>query len=99
MTLCEIVTLILIPWLQKEGDTKNSKSHLFRFCEDVASGQAQGGLLGNWEGTAPNFDSVKDKSCVAILDGKDIGSGPVSTTWLRLHLPHSLHGSFIDRVF
>jgi all-trans-8'-apo-beta-carotenal 15,15'-oxygenase len=198
-------------WENIEENTLELLTTAWR-CEDVASGQAQGGLLGNWEGTAPNFDSipltllyhsivdtssgalirhdpvihmedivvehphinphyesqkvryvymsvgsqtgvsspplgylkldiqtgkreywyaplhtyceevvvipkengkdeddvylmvtmfdsVKDKSCVAILDGKDIGSGPVSTTWLRLHLPHSLHGSFIDRVF
>lgn len=27
-------------------------------CEDVRSGAAKGGLLGNWEGRAPNFDDI-----------------------------------------
>ena len=27
-------------------------------CEDVAKGNAKGGLLGNWEGRAPNFDDI-----------------------------------------
>ena len=27
-------------------------------CEDVKQGKAKGGLLGNWEGRAPNFDHI-----------------------------------------
>ena len=45
---------------------------------------------------ASMFDAVKDKSCVGIFDGEDISKGPISTIWLKHHLPHSLHGSFAE---
>lgn len=40
------------------------------------------------------LDAVKNKTCVAILDGRDVAKGPVCRIWLRHHLPHSLHGCF-----
>jgi len=45
------------------------------------------------------FNSVDNFSYIAILDGKDIGKGPVAQINLRHHLPHSLHGSFTRDVF
>ena len=40
------------------------------------------------------LDAVKNRSCVAVLDGRDVAKGPVCRVWLRHHLPHSLHGCF-----
>lgn len=45
------------------------------------------------------FDSVKDKSSVAVFDGKSIQEGPVARIWLTNRLPHSLHGLFTREIF
>jgi all-trans-8'-apo-beta-carotenal 15,15'-oxygenase len=45
------------------------------------------------------FDSVKDKSSVAVFDGKRIQEGPVARIWLKNRLPHSLHGLFSRQIF
>jgi len=41
------------------------------------------------------YDSVRNQSSVNIFDGLDITNGPVARIWLRHHLPHSLHGTFV----
>ena len=48
---------------------------------------------------ASMFDAEKDRSCVGVFDGRDIGRGPVCRVWLKHHLPHSLHGSFTSERF
>jgi all-trans-8'-apo-beta-carotenal 15,15'-oxygenase len=43
-------------------------------CEDVASGAAKGGLLGNWEGRAPNFDDIPVTLLYHTVVNKDTGA-------------------------
>jgi all-trans-8'-apo-beta-carotenal 15,15'-oxygenase len=42
-------------------------------CKDVAGGTASGGLLGNWEGRAPNFDSIPRTLLYHTVVDKDTG--------------------------
>jgi len=44
------------------------------------------------------FDATRGESCLAILDGADIGAGPVCRLWLRQCVPHGLHGSWVEGV-
>jgi len=41
------------------------------------------------------FDSERGVSCLAILDGSDMTSGPVCRLWLTHAVPHGLHGCFV----
>ena len=45
------------------------------------------------------FDSVRERSSVAVFDGKRLEVGPVARVWLKNRLPHSLHGVFSRKVF
>ena len=45
------------------------------------------------------FDADVGKSCVAVIDGESVHSGPVCQLWLNHHLPHSLHGCFTEKIF
>ena len=45
------------------------------------------------------FDAELDKSCLGIFDGENISRGPVARLWLKTHLPHSLHGFFVPKLF
>lgn len=38
------------------------------------------------------FDARRGTSCLAILDGADLGAGPVCKLWLTQAVPHGLHG-------
>jgi all-trans-8'-apo-beta-carotenal 15,15'-oxygenase len=42
------------------------------------------------------FDSARGVSCLAILDGAKLSAGPVCKLWLRQHVPHGLHGCWVD---
>mmetsp|Transcript_24254 Transcript_24254/g.23310 ORF Transcript_24254/g.23310 Transcript_24254/m.23310 type:complete len:637 (-) Transcript_24254:150-2060(-) len=52
-------------------------------CSAVSSGSVKGGLLGAWEGAAPNFDSIPltllYRSTVDLKTGKLLSHRPVST--------------------
>lgn len=39
------------------------------------------------------------RSCLAILDGDDLESGPVCRLWLRQAVPHGLHGCFVEELY
>lgn len=43
-------------------------------CEDVASGAAKGGLLGNWEGRAPNFEEIPITLLYHTIVNKETGA-------------------------
>ena len=45
------------------------------------------------------FDAVEERSYFAIFDGKKLTTGPIARLWLSHHLPHSLHGSFVSKIF
>jgi all-trans-8'-apo-beta-carotenal 15,15'-oxygenase len=45
------------------------------------------------------FDSVRERSSVAVFDGKRLEVGPVARVWLKNRLPHSLNGVFSRKVF
>jgi all-trans-8'-apo-beta-carotenal 15,15'-oxygenase len=42
------------------------------------------------------FDSARGVSCLAILDGANLSAGPVCKLWLRQHVPHGLHGCWVE---
>ena len=45
------------------------------------------------------YDYLRDRSCLVILDAKDIESGPVCRLWFTHHLAHGLHGSWTPQYF
>jgi all-trans-8'-apo-beta-carotenal 15,15'-oxygenase len=42
------------------------------------------------------FDSSRGVSCLAILNGANLSAGPVCKLWLRQHVPHGLHGCWVE---
>lgn len=36
------------------------------------------------------------RSCLVVLDGEDLGAGPVARVWLGFQIPHGLHGMFVS---
>ena len=79
------------------GEKQTWFAPLHNYCEEVvvvpkshptAGGEAEAWII------ATIFDSVREKSSVAIFDGEDMAAGPVARVWLNHALPHSLHGSF-----
>ena len=45
------------------------------------------------------FDADKGRSCLAILDGDDIGAGPLCQLWMRSASPHGLHGCYTPELY
>ena len=44
------------------------------------------------------FDATAGRSCLAILDGDDLGAGPVCQLWLKSFVPHGLHGCYTPEL-
>ncbi len=45
------------------------------------------------------YDSVGDRTELAIFDAQDITPGPVAKLKLKHHIPYGLHGSFVSEYF
>ena len=83
--------------------TKNEAIDAWWFGTRVFSGEP---LIVPKDGGDPNdetsayllgmvYDTVKDKSGVAIFDlERELKEGPVATAWLKSAVPHGLHGCF-----
>ena len=84
------------------GEQSRWFAPLHTYCEEVVI-VPKSGNIGFQEDRvwllAMMFDAELDRSCLGIFDGEDISKGPVSRLWLKTHLPHSLHGSFVPKLF
>ena len=45
------------------------------------------------------YDHLKERSCLAVLDARDVTAGPVCRLWFTHHLAHGLHGSWTPDYF
>ena len=45
------------------------------------------------------YDHLKKRSSLVILDAANLTQGPVCRLWLKHHLAHGLHGSWVKRYF
>ncbi len=43
------------------------------------------------------FDEQRDRSYLAVLDGRDVAAGPVAECWFDHPIPISYHGAFLER--
>ena len=42
-------------------------------------------------------DDVRDRSCVAVLDGREPEAGPIARAWFDQSIPMSFHGTWLER--
>lgn len=45
------------------------------------------------------YDSIRHRSDIVILDGRDLNQGPVARLHLKHHIPYGLHGNWTPNVF
>ena len=85
----------------KTGKTQRWFAPKDTFCEELVVVPKDDNING-YDGDdvwllAAMFDSVENRSMIAILDGDDIEKGPVARCWLQHSLPHSLHGMYLNQ--
>ena len=92
-------------WDRNTGEMVTWRAPPRTFCEEVVviprprEGEPPADDAADVWVAAMMFDADKGQSCLAILDGDDLGAGPVCRLWLEQAVPHGLHGCFTPELY
>ena len=89
---CEEVVVVPKGCYAWDGSGAGGVGDARAFADGAAGAEEECWLLGM---VADHTEEGAGRSSLVVLDGANLGAGPVARIWLKHRIPHGLHGAFV----